>query len=572
MRHRFSLLIDLSLALALLASCASRYTTATLNDVETYIQARPDSALATIRTIDTTTLTTRKLRAHYALLHAMALDKNWIDTTDVNVVMPAVTYYDKHTPYFYRAKPYYYLGRIQYNGGNYADAIISFMRAEEYSAKLDDPRFKSLIFQAMGDTYGATYLFEEALSFSEESYLLCQQISDTLLASSSLYRIAQNYNNLKQFSKADSLYSSIIRDRAVAPQLYPRVLADEALLCVSEWADYEKAVSLYQAALKHEKGLNSISHWGAYAFALARIGEYDQSDIIFNALEQSGYGKEYAFLVWKSRRERLFGNASVAYDLLETSIAVQDDGVRSVLRQSTLKAQRDFFKIQHLYEQEHHNRKRQILLFVILLLAAMLIIAYLLVKNLKHGLLQKNQELMETVQDMLNERRIKDSLSEKLKMVSDENTFLEGRLSSIKHEYYSANQDTFKELGSLLSVYIKTEGNKSQAESVCGEVRGFIKKLGIDEDKYADLEKRVNNYFDNVMDHLRQELPNHKETFYRTACYLFAGFPIRMIELVLKRDKWDIYKVRSRIKAEAASLNASHQDDFLLLLGGVARL
>ena len=74
-------------------SCASRQTAATLNDVETYIQQRPDSALATIRAIDTTTLTTRSLRAHYALLHAMALDKNWIDTTDVNVVMPAVEYY-----------------------------------------------------------------------------------------------------------------------------------------------------------------------------------------------------------------------------------------------------------------------------------------------------------------------------------------------------------------------------------------------------------------------------------------------------------------------------------------------
>lgn len=59
--HFFALI----LALALLNSCASRQAAATLNDVETYIQARPDSALATIRAIDTTTLTTRSLRAHY---------------------------------------------------------------------------------------------------------------------------------------------------------------------------------------------------------------------------------------------------------------------------------------------------------------------------------------------------------------------------------------------------------------------------------------------------------------------------------------------------------------------------
>lgn len=96
MRRRLLYCFALSLVLLLLASCASRQTAATLNDVETYIQSRPDSALATIRAIDTTTLTTRSLRAHYALLHAMALDKNWIDTTDVGVVMPAVEYYAKH--------------------------------------------------------------------------------------------------------------------------------------------------------------------------------------------------------------------------------------------------------------------------------------------------------------------------------------------------------------------------------------------------------------------------------------------------------------------------------------------
>ena len=66
----------ISLAAFLFASCACHKTAATLNDVGTYIKERPDSALATIRAIDTTTLTTPKLRAHYALLHAITLCLN----------------------------------------------------------------------------------------------------------------------------------------------------------------------------------------------------------------------------------------------------------------------------------------------------------------------------------------------------------------------------------------------------------------------------------------------------------------------------------------------------------------
>ena len=62
------LLVLLSLA----TGCGNRQTAAVLDDVETYIQARPDSALAVLRAIDTTTLNSRRLQAHYALLHAMA--------------------------------------------------------------------------------------------------------------------------------------------------------------------------------------------------------------------------------------------------------------------------------------------------------------------------------------------------------------------------------------------------------------------------------------------------------------------------------------------------------------------
>lgn len=65
-----------------LTSCAERGVTASLNDIESYIDSRPDSALAAIRQIDTTALRTRPAKAKYSLLHAMALDKNYIDTAE----------------------------------------------------------------------------------------------------------------------------------------------------------------------------------------------------------------------------------------------------------------------------------------------------------------------------------------------------------------------------------------------------------------------------------------------------------------------------------------------------------
>ena len=58
-------------------SCTSKNIDRTLNDVESYIRERPDSALTVLDSIDRDMLKSRMLRSHHALLFAMALDKNY---------------------------------------------------------------------------------------------------------------------------------------------------------------------------------------------------------------------------------------------------------------------------------------------------------------------------------------------------------------------------------------------------------------------------------------------------------------------------------------------------------------
>ena len=61
-----------------------------LEDVDSYIEARPDSALAVLEGIDKSELTSKELEAKYALLLSQALDKNYIDRTDFEVLKPAI--------------------------------------------------------------------------------------------------------------------------------------------------------------------------------------------------------------------------------------------------------------------------------------------------------------------------------------------------------------------------------------------------------------------------------------------------------------------------------------------------
>ena len=69
---RYPSVILLIVVLLSFSSCGKREAQMALDQAEQCMNAHPDNALAIIHAIDTTTLTTPKLRAHYALLHAMA--------------------------------------------------------------------------------------------------------------------------------------------------------------------------------------------------------------------------------------------------------------------------------------------------------------------------------------------------------------------------------------------------------------------------------------------------------------------------------------------------------------------
>ncbi len=538
------LLVLLSLA----TGCGNRQTAAVLDDVETYIQDRPDSALAALRAIDTTTLNSRRLHAQYALLHSMALDKNWIDTTDVNVVMPAVAYYDRRRPVSRRAKPYYYLGRIQYNGGRYDEAILSFTRAREYAEGLEDDRFKAMIFHAMGDTYNMSYLFEEAYAMSDSSYQYCLKTGDTVLTNIALFQVAQNLNNLKCYQDAVSIYDTLVNDPSVQTNhnLFGRVLSGYALAVINDTQDYEKARKLYERCLANGGRFDNLTHWGAYAYSLANVGEVEKAKRIFNQLE-GRYGEQYAYQAWKSRMERLQGNLPEAYALLESSSERQTDRTREILSQSVVKAQRDYYFLQKESLQKENRMRKTINLFMALFIISAFIAATIAIRRYQEKERRHNQDLIEAVQDLMEKN------------------------NGLKLEYIHLGQENYKALSDLCNTYYRTEGRTSQANAVCGEVRGYLKTLGVGESRYPALEQRVNEQFGDIMKHFRQEHPNHREPFYQTACYLFAGFKSRTIALILNQDEQNTYKTKSLLRKEIETEATPHQKEFLLLLDGASR-
>lgn len=547
----------------LLTGCENHSARTTLTTAESLLTDQPEEALARLQALDSTDLNTAKLRADFALLHAMALDKSWIDTTDVEVVMPAVRYYDRRKPVSRRAKPHYYLGRIQYNARHYDEAIISFTRAKEYAANLDDNRFKALINQAISDTYNGTYLYEEALPYSEEAYRYGLLAKDTLLANASLYRIAQLHKNLNNLHEADSIYKALLQVESLNPQTKAAMLADYALLSIAYKDDANRALELFELSLSQGKVFYNYNHLGAYAYCLYRTGQIQKSEHIFQLMERAGLKDQYVYQIWKSRIERLNNDYRTAYELLEKSSQEQTEGVMKLLRQSTVKAQRDFFSLQSEALQKENSLRRWLNFLSVLLFITAATIVWIILRQYRERIRRQNHSLMEAVQDLMNLQQINDSNEKTIRQLTIDSDVERQR---IKQDFFHLSQENFKELSDLCTTYYKTEGRSTQANVVCGEVRGYLKRIGIEGDRYPSLEQRVNDLFDHAMEHFRTEHPKHREQYYQIVCFLFAGFKIRTIALLLHLDEQAIYQTKWRLKKEVETNPTPHQDDFLALL------
>jgi tetratricopeptide (TPR) repeat protein len=557
MRHCLSAFILWPLAALLLASCASRQVAATLLDVETYIQERPDSALATLRSIDTTTLTTPKLRAHYALLHAMALDKNWIDTTDVNVVMPAVEYYDRHPSGIRRAKAWYYLGRIQYNRGDYADAIISFTRALDYAGTIEDDRFKSLLYQAMGDTYSNTCMPEEAYRYSELAFLSAKACGDDKLAMASRYRMAQGLTNLKRTEEADSLFSCLIAEKDSAnQQVMPFILSDYALLRVNSFDDYSAGVSLFQEALSILGRLPSVNHWGAYSYSLAMIGDVERADSFFHKLEMTPAGETYAYKTWRSKALSQEGQYEKAFHLLNESNDQRTEMMLDILRQSAVRSQRDFYALEKTKTEEAKRLITWIFVLSILLLIAVMMSGYLLLRR-KHEHDKQKARLLS---------RENASLQKAVESLSDRVTEMNVQQASLQREFTTHLQSSFREWGKLYKAfYHPGKSPVDVKDDVYYEAKNAMARLSDDEEGQKLLECRLNELFDEVMTHYREDFPDCSEKDYRFASFVFAGFDPSVLKAAFQISSMPAtYERKSRLKDSIARSSAKFKNQYLL--------
>lgn len=313
----------------------------TLQEVETYIEEHTDSAWVTLQNIRPETLASKEEKAKHALLLSMAMDKNYIDRTDFEVLQPAIDYYSgKGTPDD-KLRTYYYQGRIYQNKGDKDSSMRAFINARELKDEITDTLTYANLLVAQG-----TYFYS--------SYKIKDFIENNLQAARLYQAINRPYYQMTSLTNA--LDGSIINK--------DKQLADSIMTCcknnIDEHPDYGSImipyVISYTIVFKSDNEIRNVIH-----------SVYDNKKLSNNAKLDIAYGyskigeADKALQVLESIHAENIDTNSLKYLSIKADVLEANDNYKDALSfyklySSTLeKRHKALFSQDLLFAQERHN-------------------------------------------------------------------------------------------------------------------------------------------------------------------------------------------------------------------------
>lgn len=543
MKHIIPLFVSVFLACY---GCVPSNINNELSDIESYILTRPDSALIVLDSIDRGLLTSNSLRAHHALLHVMALDKNFIDVTDDSISNVAVDYYRNHGKRDYYARALYYHGVAYYNRKEYDDAILEFTKAEKV-ARHSDSLYLGMIKIIQADTYRATYNELEQYNCLQESIKIFSNISQERYLCIAELQMAQLLADRFDYEQSERMLLSLLSRESLDTILRANCELCYAFVILMRSNDNAlRAVEIYESILSEwGSELMTIQGYWAYAYALDIIGEKERSGEIIKLLENTDLSEQRSY--WQYRIAKINGDYFNALSFLEESNVADNLIITEALNQSLSIAQRDYHETQYeLAECKARNRLWGIFATIITAIFLLCIVAYIadyymrMVKEEKENNLLYAEELI---------RQLKYSQ--------------EKDQQSLKDKYINLYRNQFETLRVLCDEYFQNQNRREAEKKIYERVVAIIDEIRNDTSSNERLETMLNEGFDGIMTNLKEELPRLKDLDRVIFGYFAMGFDATTISHLVNKSINAIYIRKSRIKAMIEEVNPVHKTHFL---------
>ncbi len=353
-------------------------------DIENYIESRPDSALIVLEAIDVKSLSSDEERAKYALYMSMALDKNYIDKTDFDVLQPAIDYYEDHGSATDKLRTFYYQGRIYCNKRNAENAMECLIKSINLGIHSNDLRTKARNYTAQGTLYYLYYNWEKIIECSLYACDFYKELGDVdnyvtmLCRVSEGYRLIGNHDLASQYLLECENLLDRINDRSRA-EYYSAFLLHNA----DNLADDNMAYII-------DEYLNIVTSdeidWLTVANAYLRIGDVDLAKNAINKiqLKSEKNARYYAVLTQIHKAESSYKEALNTYEKYNH---ITDSLDFIVLEQDT-----QFIEERHQLEMatiKEQEKKKQIIAVFATIVSILILVAIWITSRLRLSKMEK---------------------------------------------------------------------------------------------------------------------------------------------------------------------------------------
>lgn len=516
-----------------------------LDRIDGMLDDHPAEALVSLDSIDRNSLKTPRLKARYALLRSVALDKNYIDLQSDSVIAPAIQWYNRHGSAYEQARTLYYRGRIAFNAKDYPAASVLFQKAESLFPQFDNDYLKRLILIAWAQANNNTYFFDENLELLTRAKEFLPNRDSTEQRYLLENAIALYYNNTFQPDKADSLYTAIEENIDTASYVYPIVLKNHAGLLIDQSPqDPARSISLFQSALSKGAKLNPKDAL-SYAVALTYNGHNKEALAIVDQVDaMGGYAAQVANTRYRISLHE--GRLAEALEYQDNALHLQDSVIQMTLKQPVIKAQRDYFEDLSSRASEQ-SRYQRVLIWLLVALFVLALLAGMAMASRRKA--RHEAELSRLSGILVQSEALLRQMEEEKK--------------DYKAKYIANFKGQFVTLREITEKYLRAQGRPDQKEYVFQKVAEMAKLVSDDKEGNRHFEQQLNKELGNIMANFRKDIPGKDDSTYRFVCYLIAGFDPPAISLLMGYSISFIYKKKSGLVNEIAHIDSPHKQDYL---------
>lgn len=544
---------DINIICLLVTICFSCHSGQSVNPllqrVDSLMEDHPDSALALLENLSSPQDLPEADRARYALLTAIATDKNKLSLLPCDSLLNfALDYYDEDEKEM--AIALLYKGRLQAEMKDTKTAIETTLEAlevlEEYP---EDVQYRRLIYGALGLWYGECALYDKSLETLKQSFLYVFTPKDSSIA----------YNNIGFVYNIRNQKDSAVSYRKKA--LECAYHADDFDLIIDSWHSLSVCYSYFEevdsAMFYADKIIRTVSpvnrNYGTYCYNIGDLyidlEEYDSARYYLSKSISSSDPQMMGY--WSiSSLEAELGNYKEAYEYLDKYTFMVDsfysnkqvtESQHLVYKHQTEMSVKD--------EQMKARRRTGMLVSIFIVLCFTVVVIYQNRINRKNKIQELYQQSLEYANDKLHvmQQRIEENesvitlLQKEQNANSEEIAKREELIEQLKDEKFKLRTWLFEQTPIYKKVKLLSEQKVTDKKK-----REILTTVELEK-----LKKTTFEIYADYISPLQANYPRLTEDDLLFLCLQQAGFPPLTIAMCFGySDTMAINQRKSRLKAK----------------------